>query len=98
MFLDNKEKYFMKKILSIVLLQLFVFGMVFGAAIDSKKGYEKLSWGSSVEEAKKAGYKLTRMTANSEKEYLAKLYADEVDAYKVTSKDRTVSSVQFQNK
>lgn len=85
----------MKKVLSIILIQLFVFGLIFGATIDSKKGYGSLPWGASTAEAQKAGFKLSRMTSNSDKEYLAKLYSENVDGYKVTTKDKNVKALQF---
>ena len=81
----------MKKLLSILLLQILVFAAVFGAAINSKQGYKELAWGSTVDDAKKAGYKLTPMN----KEYTNKLYSVEVNAYEVTSKDKSVTALQF---
>ncbi len=85
----------MKKILSIFVLQIFVFGCIFGVTINSKVGYEKLAWGSSVADAQKAGYKMTRMTASSDRAYLAKLYNVAVEGYSVISKDRNVKALQF---
>lgn len=85
----------MKKILSIILLQFLVIGFIFGATINSKVGYGDLKWGSSVMDAEKAGYKMTCMTANSDKTYLSKLYNVVVEGYKVTSKDKNVTALQF---
>lgn len=85
----------MKKILSIFVLQIFVFGCIFGATINSKEGYGDLSWGSTVADAQKAGYKLTIMSSNAEKEYLSKLYTETVVGYHVETKDNNVSSLQF---
>ena len=85
----------MKKIILTILLQFFIFSLIFGATINSKEGYGDLPWGSTIADAQKAGYKLTRMTANSDKEYLARLYNVNVDGYKVTSKDKNIKSLQF---
>ena len=85
----------MKKILSIFVLQIFVLACIFSATINSKVGYGDLYWGSTVADAEKAGYKMTRMTANSDRAYLAKLYNVSVEGYKVTSKDRNVTALQF---
>ena len=85
----------MKKIFTIISLQFCICCFLFSATTNSKEGYFNLKWGSTVEDAKNAGYKLTRMTANSEKEYLSKLYNVPVDGYKVTSKDKKVKSLQF---
>lgn len=81
----------MKKLLSALFIQILVFGFVFGATINSRQGYAKISWGSTVEEAKKAGYKLSPMGTD----YANKLYAVPIDAYKVTSKEKKVSALQF---
>lgn len=85
----------MKKILAFFLLQFFVFGLIFGATINSKNGYAELSWGSSVQDAKNAGYKLTPMTSAFDKEYLSKLYSVEVDSYNVVPKDKSVAVLNF---
>lgn len=85
----------MKKISLIILLHFIVFGFAFGATINSRQGYAGLSWGSTVQDAVKAGYKLTPMNSSADKEYLAKIYTVSVDAYKVTSKDKSVSALQF---
>jgi len=85
----------MKRVLSIFLLQFFILGLIFGATINSKQGYGNLKWGSSVDDAKKAGYKLSAMTSASDKQYLSKLYTVDVNAYKVTSNDKNVTALQF---
>lgn len=85
----------MKKIISILLVQFCFVNLFFAAPINSNNGYKELSWGSSVEDAKKAGYGLTKLTANSDKEYLSKLYNVTVDGYKVDSKDKNVKALQF---
>ena len=84
----------MKKLLSIFVLQIFVFGCIFGATINSKKGYVGLSWKSTVADAK-AEYNLTFMSTPSDKEFLEELYTETVAAYKVDSNKRDVSSLQF---
>ena len=81
----------MKKIVSIFLLQALILCLAFGATINSKEGYKELSWGSTVEDAKKEGYKLTLL----DKSYSDNLYSLPVDAYKVVSKDKKVSALQF---
>ena len=82
----------MKKILSILLLQLFVCCVIFGATINSKDGYFNLKWGSTIEEAKKAGYKLITIT---DKNYLSKLYSKNVIAYSVKNKEKSISTLQL---
>lgn len=84
----------MKKLLSLFVLQFFVFGCIFGATINSKKGYVGLSWKSTVADAK-AEYNLTFMSTPSDKEFLEELYTETVAAYKVDSNKRDVSSLQF---
>lgn len=79
----------MKKLLSVILFQFFVFGIIFAAKIDSKQGYAGLDWGSTVADAKKAGYKLTPITASDN------LYLETVEAYRATSKDKNVSALQL---
>ena len=46
----------MKKILTIILLQLCICSFLFGATINSKEGYLNLKWGFTTDEVKKAGY------------------------------------------
>ena len=82
----------MKKILSILLLQLCVCCVIFGATINSKDGYFNLKWGSTIEEAKKAGYKLITIT---DKNYLSKLYSKNVIAYSVKNKEKSISTLQL---
>ena len=81
----------MKKFISILLLQVLIPCFVFAAIINSKQGYVKVSWGSTVADAKKAGYELTIIASD----YTEKLYNAPVEAYKVTSKDKSVSALQF---
>lgn len=79
----------MKKILSILPLLFFAGFCIFAAPINSKQGYKTLAWGSSVNDAKKAGYKLTPI------DIPASLYLEPVNAYKAVSKDKNVASLQF---
>lgn len=91
----NKKEVCMKKIFSILLIHFCFEVFIFSASINSKIGYKELPWGSSVDDAKKAGYKLTNMSSLSDKEYLKKLYNVDVDAYDVISKDKKVTALQF---
>ena len=85
----------MKKVLSFILINLLVLSVAFSATINSKVGYDKLNWGSTVEDAKNAGYKLTPMTSASDKQYLKQMYVTDVEGYSVTSKEKLVSALQF---
>lgn len=85
----------MKKNFNVLLILFCFIVSSFAVPINSKVGYKELSWGSSVDDAKKAGYSLTGMTSSSDKEYLSKLYIVDVSAYNVVSKDKTVSALQF---
>ena len=71
--------------------------LAMGAALfcqttDSRKGYFDLPWGSTVEDAKKAGYKLTKIPQSTE---VQNLWTDVVDLYSVKSKDSLVKSLFF---
>ena len=92
----------MKKILSIFLLQFFLFSLAFAAAtINSKQGYAGLAWGSTIHDAMHADYKLTQMDTPNEIFYLSKLYTQndiirhDIVGYTVTPKDKKVSALQF---
>ena len=85
----------MKKLVSVILFQFFILGLIFGATINSKEGYENLRWGASVFDARKAGYKLTAMTTAADMDYLSKLYTVDVESFYVTSKDNNVLALQF---
>ena len=80
---------FMKKLLSIALLQIFVLVFVFAAKINSTKGYADLSWGSTITDAKKAGFKLSPIDVSEN------LYIEPVEAFKATTKDKAVSVLQL---
>lgn len=85
----------MKKIILCFLFNLCFLGALVAAPINSTKGYGKLDWGSSVDSAKKAGFKLTPMTSESDKEFLSKMYSVDVESYEVSTKDKQVSVLQF---
>lgn len=79
----------MKKILSILLLNLFIFGLAFGATINSKEGYAGLAWGSTKADATKVGYRFLS-SIESPSSYLVS-----VEAFNVSSKDKKVTGLQF---
>jgi hypothetical protein len=85
----------MKKFVLCFLFNLCFLGALVAAPINSTKGYGKLDWGSSVDSAKKAGFKLTPMTSESDKEFLSKMYSVDVEGYEVSTKDNQVSVLQF---
>ena len=85
----------MKKILSFILINLLALSVAFSATINSKVGYDKLNWGSTIADAEKAGYKLTPMLSESDKQFLKNLYLTDVEAYSVESKEKIVSALQF---
>ena len=82
-----------KKIISSTLIVLLGMAL-FAAGLKPSEGYLKLKWGTSTDDAKKAGYKLSELSA-SDKEFLKKDFSDGVSAYYVTSKDKTPTSLQF---
>ena len=82
-----------KKIISSTLIALLGMAL-FAAGLKPSEGYLKLKWGTSTDDAKKAGYKLSELSA-SDKEFLKKDFSDGVSAYYVTSKDKTPTSLQF---
>ena len=67
---------------------------LFAAGLKPNEGYMKLKWGTSTDDAKKAGYKLTEPDA-ADKEAVKQGYSDGVSAYYVTSKDKAPSSLHF---
>ena len=85
----------MKKILMILLFQLSIFGFTFGATINSKYGYAGILWGSTKQEAEKAGFKFRPIFSEAEKSNLEKSYVMKVDAYNVVSRDKSVATLQF---
>lgn len=85
----------MKKLILFFMISLMVFSTVLAAPINSKEGYGKLKWGSSVDDAKKAGYTLVPLNSAKDKEFLSQLYSESVDAYQVKAKDKVVADLQF---
>lgn len=85
----------MKKIISILLILLFSCGMIFAASINSKEGYGKLKWGSTIDDAKKAGFTLTPLISAKDKEFFSQLYTENVEVYQVKAKDKIVADLQF---
>ena len=85
----------MKKLILFFMISLMVFSTVLAAPINSKEGYGKLNWGSSVDDAKKAGYTLVPLNSAKDKEFLSQLYSESVDAYQVKAKDKVVADLQF---
>lgn len=81
-----------------MILAALLFGTVatlFAENVNSKIGYFKLKWGTTVEDAKNAGYKLTAITDNDVKAQLSKDYTQPVDFYAVASSDKNVKLVVF---
>ena len=87
----NKMK--LKKIFAVALLSLAGIA-AFASPFDPKEGYFKLKWGASVEDARKAGYKLSEVEG-IDKEKMPEMYDDGVTAYYARSKDKTPSFVNF---
>ena len=82
----------MKKILTIIFLQLCICSFLFGATINSKEGYLNLKWGFTTDEVKKAGYELKEI---KDQDYIFKIYTELVQVYETTSKEKSVSLLQF---
>ena len=78
-----------KKILVACAL-LAMVAALFCQTTDSRKGYFDLPWGSTVEDAKKAGYKLKKKDSGGDKVWL-----EPVDAYSAVSKDKLVNSLNL---
>lgn len=83
----------MKKIIMAAIL--VIAGMTaFAAGLKPNEGYLKLKWGTSTDDAKKAGYTLSDL-GSSDKEFIKQNYADGVTSYSVTSKDKTPTLLTF---
>ena len=82
----------MKKKFLFVALLTVMSAAFFCQVTDSKKGYFKLAWGSTVEDAKKAGYKLTKheLSAKAREDLL-----EPVDFYLVTPRESVVKNLSF---
>ncbi len=80
----------------IIMVTFFVMaGMfTFAAGLKPNEGYLKLKWGTSTDDAKKAGYTLSDLSSN-DKEYIKKNYSEGVTVYNVVSKDKTPSILHF---
>lgn len=85
----------MKKRMILVALLFGAVAALFAENVNSKSGYFKLKWGTTVEDAKNAGYKLTAITDNDVKAQLSKDYTQPVDFYAVASNDKNVKLVVF---
>lgn len=81
----------MKKKFLFIALLAFMGAALFCQSTDSRKGYFKLAWGSSVDDAKNAGYKLTKDTGGG----LDAMWSDSVDLYRVVSNEKIVKSLAF---
>lgn len=82
-----------KKIISSTLIALLGMAL-FAAGLKPNEGYLKLKWGTSTDDAKKAGYTLSDLSSN-DKEYIKKNYSEGVTVYNVVSKDKTPSILHF---
>lgn len=84
------------KLRKIIMVTFFVMaGMfTFAAGLKPNEGYLKLKWGTSTDDAKKAGYTLSDLSSN-DKEYIKKNYSEGVTVYNVVSKDKTSSILHF---
>ena len=84
------------KLKKIIMVTFFVMaGMfTFAAGLKPNEGYLKLKWGTSTDDAKKAGYTLSDLSSN-DKEYIKKNYSEGVTVYNVVSKDKTPSILHF---
>lgn len=84
----------MKKKVIFSVLMLALVTSVFAKSINSKKGYFDLVWGSTIDDAKKAGYKLTSIS-DAEKNEIKSAFTQDVDVYYVTTKDKNVKTLSF---
>ena len=82
-----------KKLIAILLIS-FVGMAVFAAGPKPTEGYLKLKWGTSTDDAKKAGYTLSELSA-ADKDIVKQSYSDGVTAYYASSKDRSPSVIHF---
>lgn len=84
----------MKRKIIFSVLMLALSASIFAKSMNSKKGYFDLAWGSTVEDAKKAGFKLTP-ASDAEKEQIKSNFTQDIDAYYVSTKDKNVKSLDF---
>lgn len=85
----------MKKRMVLAALLLASVAGLFAENVNSKNGYFKLKWGTTVEDAKKAGYKLSAITDDKLKAHFSKDYTQPVDFYAVESGDKNVKMILF---
>lgn len=83
----------MKKYLLLAFALTSLVGSAFCQTTDSKKGYFKLPWGATVEEAQKAGYKLTKVQETSAA--YNDMWLEPVELYGVKPKDSVAKDVSF---
>lgn len=76
----------MKKKLIIFIILATLISSIFAEPIYSRYGYYTLRWGSTVEDAKEAGYTLEKLSP----EMTANFYVTTVDGYVVKNKDKDV--------
>lgn len=84
----------MKRKIIFSVLMITLVASIFAKPLNSKKGYFDLAWGSTINDAKEAGFKLTPIS-NTEKEQIKSLFTQDVDAYYVSTKDKNVKSLNF---
>ena len=82
-----------KKICLAALILIAVLG-IFGETVNSKSGYFKLKWGSTIEDAKKAGYKIEKLDAGIENT-LKKQFTEDVELYFATGKNKNITGIFF---
>ena len=84
----------MKKNLFVMTFLLMSLAWTFAETVNSKNGYFKLKWGTTVEEAEKSGYKLQELYGE-DKQNLQKKFDAEIDVYRVSSKDKNIKELYF---
>ena len=74
------------KLKKIIMATIFIaIGMTaFTAGLKPKEGYLKLKWGTSTDDAKKAGYNLSEISA-ADKEFLKQKYQDGIKSKKTAN-------------
>ena len=80
-----------------LLTMLFVFiaaSSIFAASINPSKGYKDLEWGTTVNQAKNKGYKLSILNENQAAP-LKKNFSEKVDIYFVKATDKVVLNLYF---
>lgn len=86
----------MKKKIVLSLLVLLMAASVFAKPMNSKIGYFDLKWGSTVQDAENAGFKMGKANPAIYEKLFVLSYTEPVDQYLVTSKDKkTVPFIVF---